>query len=333
MANVKTIETLFHLFDQGAQLLRENKRSYMEALIMMGESVFEGELVVPAANDTRIKMNDILERIKGQTYDREEVRRSFQLAILKGLQGLNLPAGALITPDAVCLLVANLVRRFIGEDGPVSVVDLGCGSGNLLTAVLNHLPARSEAYGIDIDPLFIRLAYVNANLQQHEAQFFRQDALQRIFFPQVNVVLADLPVGEYMDTETAKYFDLYVENEPNYVHHLLMEQALHIAQDGAYLFLLIPNQLFTESGADRLRQLITMESYIQALLELPESLFQTGSIKKSIFILQKKGETVQRPNHTLLARLPSLTDKQRMAKAWRDIEAWLNENGKKGRGV
>mgnify|MGYP001197116284 FL=1 len=327
------VEKLFRHLDEGATLLAGKGRSYLDALIIMGESVCEGELVVSFFNEKEQQARDVVQRVIQERYHREDVRRAFQLAVLRGFQEIKLPAGALITPDAVCLLMAHLVKRFIGEQSPLSIVDLACGSGNLLTAVLNHLSVQGAAYGLEIDPLLIRLAYINANLQQHEIQFYRQDALERIFFPQVDVVLADLPVGEYTNSQTAQYFDLYRENEPLYVHHLMMEQALHIAQEGAYLFFLIPNGLFTERGADRLRQLITSESYIQALLELPGELFQAGSLQKSIFILQKKGEGVEKPNSTLLARLPHLMDREKMTQAWQDIQSWLEENKQKGRGA
>lgn len=323
MADAQTIETLFHLYDQGAQKLEEKKGSYLEGLILFGESVASGELLLQVSPHIRTEVEKLMRRIEERTYSREEVRRAFQLAILKGLKKIRLPAGAIITPDAVSLLVANMVSRFLEGKKGVSVVDLACGSGNLLTAVLNHLPEYKEAYGIDWDPLLIRLAYVNANLQQHEVQFFRQDALERLFFTRVDAVISDLPVGEYINKERAKLFDLYAEDTPCLIHHLLIEQGLHISQEGAYLFFIIPNSLFTDPGAGRLRQLITEESYIQALLELPANLFQEGSVHKSIFILQKKGEGVIKPPSTLLARLPSLSDRGEMKRMWQEIEGWL----------
>lgn len=332
MAKVETIERLFNLYDQGAQRLKEKRGSYLEGLIIFGESVAAGEVLVQLPPEVHTDVEKLLRSMEDKAYSREEVRRAFQLAVLKGLKEQLLPVGAIITPDAVSLLIANLVSRFLEGKKQVSIVDLGCGSGNLLTAVLNHLPEYGEAYGIDIDPLLARLAYVNANLQQHEIQLFRQDALERLFFTRVDAVISDLPVGQYENREKAKFFDLYSKDTPCLIHHLLIEQALYIAQEGAYLFFVIPNTMFTDPGAGRLRQLITEESYIQALLELPENLFQEGSVRKSIFILQKKGEGVTKPPSTLLARLPSLSDGEQMRRMWQEIEEWLaaKKEGREG---
>ena len=56
------------------------------------------------------------------------------------------------------------------------------GTGNLLTTILNQLNCPDiRSYGVEIDDLLIRLAYVNANLQNHPLELYRQDSLRPLF--------------------------------------------------------------------------------------------------------------------------------------------------------
>ncbi|MDQ0339766.1 site-specific DNA-methyltransferase (adenine-specific) [Caldalkalibacillus uzonensis] len=322
-------EVLFELMDQGAQLIKQAQgKPYVEALIDLGKSLFQGEPVIDADEETVQKLGHIISRFGTLTSGREEIRRAFQLATLKGMKEGSLPPGAGLTPDAVALLIAHLAQLFCSREAqqPETVVDLACGSGNLLTCVLNHLQGKTEGIGVEADPVLVRLAYVNANLQKHSIEFFRQDALKPVYFSRVNLVVCDMPVGIYPDYDNAKRYELYRDDQENFIHHLFIEQAIHLADEAAYLFFLIPNRLFTEPGAARLRELITRETHIQALLQLPDSLFQTGSIHKSIFILQKKGEAVKPPRQTLLAQLPSFTNKHQLGRVWAQIEEWIEVN-------
>ncbi|EGL83174.1 N-6 DNA methylase [Caldalkalibacillus thermarum TA2.A1] len=329
MSKKANTELLFELLDQGSQLLKQTKgKPYLEALIDTGESFFQGELVTDAEEETAGKLADLIHQFNRHNFGREEIRRAFQLATLKGMKEGALPPGAGVTPDAVALFMAHLAKLFCSRlaQHPQLVVDLACGPGNLLTCVLNHLPGQPQGVGVEFDPLLIRLAYINANLQEHAIEFFRQDALKPVYFSRVNLVVCDLPVGIYPDRDNAKRYELYAEDQDSYAHQLFIEQAIHVAEEGAYLIFLIPNQLFTEPGAPRLRELITKETHIQALLQLPDSLFQSGSIHKSIFILQKKGDAVQPPRQTLLAKLPSFTNKQKLSQVWAQIEEWIEVN-------
>ncbi|WP_227633456.1 class I SAM-dependent methyltransferase, partial [Klebsiella pneumoniae] len=81
---------------------------------------------------------------------------------------------------------------------------------------------KVRSYGVDADDLLLKLAYVNANLQQHEIQLFHQDSLKPLFIEPVDVVVCDLPIGYYPDDENAKSFHLHAKSGHSYAHYLFI---------------------------------------------------------------------------------------------------------------
>lgn len=322
MSVAKNIEKCFQLLDESSLfIVKEYGKKYLEALIDTAEQFFQGEPVLEGTPEQEERMASFIKAYRQLGLTKEEIRRGMQLAILKGIKEENIP-GTGVTPDAVAMLIAYLVQRFHAH--AKIILDPAMGAANLLTSVLNQFSIKDQsAYGLEVDPTLIRLAYVNTNLQEHGIELYHQDALKPVLVPPAELIVCDLPIGLYPNEEVAKSYELYSETSPVYTHHLLIEQSLRLAQEGGYLFLLIPNSLFVEPGADRLRQLITREAYIQALLELPKSLFQEGSIYKSIFILQKKGKQVHKPKQTLIVSLPSFSNAKEFSKVLDQINYWL----------
>jgi site-specific DNA-methyltransferase (adenine-specific) len=296
----KNVESCFMQLDEHAmEEIEKKNKSYLEALI---EGIDDGKIDL-------------------DTYPKEIRRRAVQLAILKGMKQ-EAVAGTGMTPDSVAMFMAYLAKTLVSR--PASILDPAVGSGNLLTCLMNYYDHHLIGYGTEVEPLLVRLAYVSSNLQEHEVELFHQDGLKPLYIPQSELIVCDLPVGIYPNVEIAKGYDLYLEGEEVYTHHLLIEQCLRHASDDGFILLLIPNTLFTEPRADKLRQLINEKANILGLLQLPETLFQNGSIQKSIFILQKKGKHSKKPNQVLMASLPSFANKEKFSVALEQINSWIN---------
>lgn len=144
-----------------------------------------------------------------------------------------------MTPDTIGLFLGYLVSKFVGKQNKLSILDPAVGTGNLLTTILNYLTIDEvDSYGVEVDDLLIRLAYISANLQEHPVQFFNQDSLERLFIDPVDLVVCDLPVGYYPnDVEAAKY-ELKADEGHSYSHHLLWSRALNILRKMDIYFLL-----------------------------------------------------------------------------------------------
>lgn len=315
------IEALFELIDQSTLLLAQAKgNNYLEALIDSAEQLFQKEIFISLSPDEESQLKKLYCSYEEQAYTKEERRRAFQLAVLKGMKDLSIPVGSVVTPDAVVMFIAYLAKKLVK---PAVVLDPAVGTGNLLTGVLNQYTHSLTSFATEVDSTLVRLAYVNANLQQHSLDIYHQDGLKDLYIPPVDLIVCDLPVGIYPNQKVAKAYRLYEpENEP-YTHQLLMEKAIELTKAGGYLIFLIPNSLFVEPGSQKLRTLLTETTYIQALLQLPDSLFQDGSVHKSIFILQKKGEPMSRRRETLIAQMPSFTDVQAFTRMLQKVEDWI----------
>lgn len=325
-----SFEKLFQLFDESAIVLEsEIGMTYLEALAETGENIFQAAILQEELSDVATKrLEKIYSSVQLDSFTNEEIRKAFQLAILKGMKKFTQPNHQM-TPETIGLLFSYLVNKSTEGARPISILDLTCGTGNLLTAVLNQLPAGSfTATAIDIDDVLVRLAYTSCNLQRHDVQFYTQDSLQKLLIDPVDVVVADLPVGYYPDTVTAAEFALKSEEGMSYSHHLLIEQAMNYAKEGAHLFFLVPNHLFTSPEAPKLNEYLKEHAHIQGLMQLPLSMFKSEQHAKSILYIRKQGENVEQPTRALLVELPTLTNQTALQKVIGQMNEWFAEQKK-----
>lgn len=327
MNKISPVEQLFTLFNETANILQEELScTYLEALAETGENLFHGSVLQDELSELTVKrLKKQYEEIQLDHFSKEDIRKAYQLVILKGMKE-SVQANHQMTPDTVGMLMGYLLGKFINKQD-FTLLDPAVGTGNLLTTVLNQHPQkRIESFGVDVDDLLIRLAYVNANLQQHPIQFFNQDSLEPLFIDPADAVISDLPVGYYPNDVRAADYQLAAKEGHSYSHHLFIEQSIRHTKPGGYLFFTIPNGLFESEQAAQLQQYLKDTVYIQGLLQLPLSMFKNKQSAKTIFILQKMEEGVKPPKQVLLANLPSFSNAGEMEKMLRKIDQWYKEN-------
>ncbi|MBS2970012.1 class I SAM-dependent methyltransferase [Metabacillus sp. KIGAM252] len=322
------MEKLFTALNESSeQLAEELELSYVEAVAETGENLFHGDVLQDELSElAKKKLRKLYADIQLDTYESEEVRKAFQLCVLKGLKEGAHP-NRQMTPDSVGIFTGYLVQRFMSNQPVFSLLDPAVGTGNLLTAVLNQLKDHKvESSGVDVDDLLIQLSYINANLQKHPVQFYNQDSLQNLFVDPADAVICDLPVGFYPNDEGASAYTLKADEGHSYAHHLFIEQSMNHTKPGGYLFFIIPNQLFSSKEAPKLNAFIKEKAYIQGLLQLPLSMFQGEQHAKSIFILQKKGEGAAPPKQAMLADLPKFSNFEGMQAMMKQINEWFEKS-------
>jgi site-specific DNA-methyltransferase (adenine-specific) len=321
---MSAVENLFSVIDDSTILLKkELSIPYLEALISTGENLFYETIEQSIKEDSKKRLQQMYNKVDMEKYSQEDIRKAMQLAILKGMKEAIQPHHEM-TPDAVSLFMTYLVVKWIKEKQSVRILDPVVGTGNLLTAILNGLPQNAEAsaYGVEADETLLKLAYVNANLQRHSIELFHGDAIRPLFIDPVDVIVADLPVGYYPNDDIAKDYELHMTSGHSYIHHLLIEQSIRYAKEGAVLLFLIPNHLF-DRDAEKLHTFIHEHAYIQGLLELPRTMFKKEMHAKSIFMLQKKGNGSKKPKEVLIGSLPSFSNKQALSNIIAKIDAWF----------
>jgi len=321
-----TVETLFSIFDSSAVILRkELDITYLEALVETGDNLFEGTILQEGLEQPTI---DRLEReyskFNEENYKGEEIRKAFQLAILKGMKD-GVQANHEMTPDAVGMFMSYLFHKFMKDQQEITVLDPAVGTGNLLTTIFNSAleGTTMSGFGVDVDDLLVKLALVNANLQKQAVEFFNQDGLASLYIDPVDVVVCDLPIGYYPNEMGASEYTLKADEGMSYAHHLFIEQSVKYTKEGGYLFFLVPNFIFESDQAPKLHAFIKETCFVQGLLQLPVSMFKNEKNAKSIFVLQKKGQNVIMPKQALLVELPKFSNMQAMENIMQQINGWF----------
>lgn len=323
------IEQLFEVLDKGATMIEEDQQIiYLDALAEMGDCIFQGKLTRAYSEVTEANLKKEIKKLPPLTsFQKEEIRRAMQLAILKGMKEAIKPHQTM-TPDAVSIFfgyLANKILSFEKNKDAFVIFDPAVGTGNLLTAVMNQIDKKVYGIGSEPDETLIRLSYVNANLQEHEVELFHQDSIATTFLKNVDLIVSDLPVGFYPKDDVAKEYELRKEDGHSYVHHLLIEQSIRHVKDGGFLIFLIPNFLFVSDEAEKLRAYLKKEAHIYSLMQLPLSMFKSEQHAKSILVLRKKGKGYIVPKQALLVELPSFSNVSALNDIVKRISAWFDD--------
>ncbi|ENB9402527.1 class I SAM-dependent methyltransferase [Bacillus cereus] len=322
----QTVETLFSIFDSSAVVLRkELDVTYLEALVETGDNLFEGAILQEELSESAIeRLNREYSTFNEETYKGEEIRKAFQLAILKGMKE-GVQANHEMTPDAVGMFMSYLFHKFMTGQNEITVLDPAIGTGNLMTTVFNSAQENitMSGFGVEVDEVLIKLALVNANLQKHAIEFFHQDGLAPLYIDPVDAVVSDLPVGYYPNEIGASEYKLKADEGMSYAHHLFIEQSVKHTKEGGYLFFLVPNFIFESDQAPKLHAFIKETCFIQGLLQLPVSMFKNEKNAKSIFVLQKKGPSVTMPKQALLVELPKFSNMKAMEDIMDQLNTWF----------
>lgn len=319
----KRVEELFTLIDEMSGLIHEEMdMPYIDSMAEVLEILYTGERIEGMSEEFANQILKKANSIDVDSFEKEEIRKAIQLASLKGMKDAT-QQQHLVTPDTVALFIGYLAGKLTKNQKNLRLFDPAAGTGSLLTAVENRLGNGVTGYGSEVDATLIKIAWMSANLQKTEVEFFHQDSLAPLLLEPVDVVVADLPVGYYPDDIQAMDYQLRREEGHSYSHHLLIEQSLRYAKEGAFLLFVIPNFLFEDNGSAKLNRFLKEHADIIGLIQLPESLFKSEESAKSIFIIRKKGKNTKVPKQALLVQLPSLKNVKAMDDILTQINQWF----------
>lgn len=303
---METMERLFAAINDRAEHFTTQDMSYLEGVLATLDEALEGKQALPIAQATK-----------------DDIRKAVQIAVLKGMRKSAQPNHQM-TPDTLGFLVGYLVEQFFPQSEKITVLDLALGTGNLLFTIMNMVD-RVEATGIEIDELLIHLASATAELLEHPVTLYRQDALEKLLVAPVDAVVCDLPVGYYPNEEVALDYELCAPEGMSYAHHLFIEQAMNYVKEGGYAFFLIPATLFESEQAAQLHKYIKSHAWIQAVIQLPDGMFTSRAHEKSLLILQKQHAEMRAPKEVLLAKVPSLQNKNALSLFFEKVKIWQEQ--------
>ena len=314
--NFEKIEKAYGYLLENTQTIQNDlQTNFYDALVEQNVIYLDGQTEL-----TLVKENN--QRLKDLNLNKEEWRRSFQYLLMKAAQTEPLQANHQFTPDGIGFLLVFLVDQLASSD-KVDVLEIGSGTGNLAQTLMNNCQRSLDYLGLEIDDLLIDLAASMAEVMKADVNFAQGDAVRPQVLKESDVIISDLPVGYYPDDAIASRYQVASPQGHTYAHHLLIEQSLKYLKPGGIAIFLAPNDLLTSEQSPLLKKWMQDHAQVLAMVTLPENLFRSANLAKTIFVLRKQEEAVVQP---FVYPLTDLQDQEDVMKFRESFQNWNKES-------
>jgi adenine-specific methyltransferase len=314
--NFEKIEKAYGYLLENTQTIQNDlQTNFYDALVEQNAIYLDGQTEL-----TLVKENN--QRLRDLNLNKEEWRRSFQYLLMKAAQTEPLQANHQFTPDGIGFLLVFLVDQLASSD-QVDVLEMGSGTGNLAQTLMNNCQRSLDYLGLEIDDLLIDLAASMAEVMKADVNFAQGDAVRPQVLKESDVIVSDLPVGYYPDDAIASRYQVASPQGHTYAHHLLIEQSLKYLKPGGVAIFLAPNDLLTSEQSPLLKQWMQDHAQVLAMVTLPENLFRSANLAKTIFVLRKQEEAVVQP---FVYPLTDLQDQEDLMKFRESFQNWNKES-------
>ena len=314
--NFEKIEKAYGYLLENTQTIQNDlQTNFYDALVEQNAIYLDGQTEL-----TLVKENN--QRLKNLSLNKEEWRRSFQYLLMKAAQTEPLQANHQFTPDGIGFLLVFLVDQLASSD-QVDVLEMGSGTGNLAQTLMNNCQRSLDYLGLEIDDLLIDLAASMAEVMKADVNFAQGDAVRPQVLKESDVIISDLPVGYYPDDAIASRYQVASPQGHTYAHHLLIEQSLKYLKPGGVAIFLAPNDLLTSEQSPLLKKWMQDHAQVLAMVTLPENLFRSANLAKTIFVFRKQEEAVVQP---FVYPLTDLQDQEDLMKFRESFQNWNKES-------
>ena len=314
--NFEKIEKAYGYLLENTQTIQNDlQTNFYDALVEQNAIYLDGQTEL-----TLVKENN--QRLKDLNLNKEEWRRSFQYLLMKAAQTEPLQANHQFTPDGIGFLLVFLVDQLASSD-KVDVLEIGSGTGNLAQTLMNNCQRSLDYLGLEIDDLLIDLAASMAEVMKADVKFAQGDAVRPQVLKESDVIISDLPVGYYPDDAIASRYQVASPQGHTYAHHLLIEQSLKYLKPGGIAIFLAPNDLLTSEQSPLLKKWMKDHAQVLAMVTLPENLFRSANLAKTIFVLRKQEEAEVQP---FVYPLTDLQNQEDVMKFRESFQNWNKES-------
>lgn len=314
--NFEKIEKAYGYLLENTQTIQNDlQTNFYDALVEQNAIYLDGQTEL-----TLVKENN--QWLKDLNLNKEEWRRSFQYLLMKAAQTEPLQANHQFTPDGIGFLLVFLVDQLASSD-KVDVLEIGSGTGNLAQTLMNNCQRSLDYLGLEIDDLLIDLAASMAEVMKADVNFAQGDAVRPQVLKESDVIISDLPVGYYPDDAIASRYQVASPQGHTYAHHLLIEQSLKYLKPGGIAIFLAPNDLLTSEQSPLLKKWMKDHAQVLAMVTLPENLFRSANLAKTIFVLRKQEEAVVQP---FVYPLTDLQNQEDVMKFRESFQNWNKES-------
>ena len=312
MNETPNLELFYDVLDESISKLYEiKKQTFFKLLIETGRNIVNQDVLNKEATpEQKNELMEIYHRLDDVDFNVEEIRKGFQLMVLRAYNEANLKPGD-ITPDTLGIFISYLINKLKGKVDKLKILDPVVGSGNLLYSVANHLDCNLHLFGIENVRDLCDIASIQGDLLNYEIEIFCQDTLNNPF-SDIDIVVADIPGYDVKAFEKDFYFP-----------YLCVLQHMASLKEDGYFIGILPNDFFEHDEDGFFKQNIVNYGSVLGVLELPINMFKANP--KSIVIFTRQPLESKK---CLLVDLPSFSDPASLNKALIQIEDWFLLNKK-----
>lgn len=302
MINEKHVEIFFDCLDESAMLLYHTQKiSYLSGIVKTCENILAN-----SANEDDEELNkklyDLIHSISNIEFNKEEIRKAFQYAVLKGFKHVNI-SNQMITPESIAMLMSYLIGKLY-DFNRLRLYDPLCGTGNLMAAIANQFKEDIELVGVDHFGVSYELSQALFGLLDYGNQLFFQDTLTS------NHINADVIVSDFSAVDL------------NIILNIINHQSNNIKSDGYFIFM-VDNQFFETLNVKDFIQEIQKKWHFFGMMILPKEVFKTQ--EKTVIILQDKGEFFVQPTSFMMVEIPSFSDQTALENVIGQLNQWFIE--------
>ena len=323
--NHEIIEKLYDIIDEMAMILVENANlRYLDALCAVSENIMAMDILQEVETDVEVKLFGMQKQLVEIEFTTLEIRKALQLALLKGMKADHVPLDN-ITPDSIGMLVGHLVGKFFKDLSTITIADFTCGTGNLLTTVLNGLESTPAGiYGADDDYQMLQLAKMMTDMQEYDAQLFYQSSARTMAVSEVDVIIGNLPTKG--DVTAADKDSALAQAGCNFLPYLLVENHLNYLVPSGYAIYIIGNDFFSQEYAAKFHEVLTATADIGILLQLPENLFKDSARQKSVIVVRKHQAGLPKVKELLVGNFPDFANIEGFRTMLTKVDKWVKIN-------
>lgn len=328
----KDMQSYFDKLNKANSLLKESlKVSNIDTLAENLTNISDGKVYVENSvpdQETVAKLEAIYQELKQLNLTPLQLKQAITVAIIKAQKDDKAEVNKLMTPDAIGLIASLIAYEVLNVQNKktVNMVDPTVGTGNLLIEVIEQLNMTDKfhinAAALDNDDTLVALAKSFSEVMNLNLDAYHQDSVADWDITDIDMAVADLPVGYYPIDENAKNFQTSAESGHSYAHHLLIEQTMNNLNDGGLGIFIVPSQIFQTDQAKKLSEWMVSSVYLQAVLDLPANLFASKEAQKAVVVLQKHGNNAKQVENVLMGTIPD-TNNPKLFEGFKDqLQDW-----------
>ena len=328
----KDMQTYFDKMNQANSLLKGAlKVSNIESLAETLTDISDGSVYVENGvpnKETVAKLENIYTEMKNLSLTPLQLKQAITISIIKAQKEDETEVNKLMTPDAIGLIASLIAYEILNVQNKkdVNIVDPTVGTGNLLIEVIEQLNMTDKfninAAALDNDDALVSLTKAFSEVMNLNLDAYHQDSVADWDITDIDLAVADLPVGYYPIDDNAKNFKTRSDEGHSYAHHLLIEQTMNNLNDGGIGIFIVPSQIFQTDQAKKLSEWMVSSVYLQAVLDLPATLFASKEAQKAVVVLQKHGGNAKQVGNVLMGTIPD-TNNPKSFEGFKDqLQSW-----------